>query len=37
MSVLPSHTIDIAFTVIDMAAYYNNPDDEESFKHFREL
>jgi hypothetical protein len=37
MSVLPSHTSDIAFTIIDMAAYYHNPDDEESFEHFREL
>jgi len=37
MSVLPSHTGDIAFTIIDMAVYYRNPDDEESFEHFREL
>ena len=37
MSVLPSHTGDIAFTIVDMAAYYRNPDDEESFEHFREL
>ena len=37
MWVLPSHTSDIAFTIIDMVAYYRNPDDEESFEHFREL
>jgi len=37
MSVLPSHTGDIALTIIDMAAYYRNPDDEESLEHFREL
>jgi len=37
MPVLPSHTGDVGFTIIDMAAYYRNPDDEESFEHFREL
>jgi len=37
MSVLLSHTGDIAFKIIHMAAYYRNPDDEESFEHFREL
>jgi len=37
MLVLLSHTGDIAFTIIDMSVYYRNPDDEESFEHFREL
>jgi len=37
MSVLPSHSGDIAFTIIDMAVYYRNPDDQESFEHFIEL
>jgi len=34
---LPSHTGDITFTIIDMAVYYHNPDDEESFEYLREL
>jgi len=37
MSVLLSYNSDIAFTIIDMAAYYHNPDDEESFEHFKKL
>jgi len=37
MSVLPSYTGDIAFTIFDMAANYRNPDDAESFEHFKKL
>jgi len=37
MSVLPSYTGNISFTIIDMAVYYSNPDDEESFEYLREL